>query len=75
MNFSTLQNICSESELLKWCYNHQKSKLPIRAFVGVVTNKPKQASSACWSKDTTRAVVLKSVILFSDHYILTAQLG
>ena len=36
-------------------YTHQKIKLPFRAFVGVVNNKLKRASFACWSKDTTRA--------------------
>ncbi|MCK5103327.1 MAG: hypothetical protein KAI99_18210 [Cyclobacteriaceae bacterium] len=35
-------------------YIHQKIKLPDRAFVGVVTNKQKRVSFACWSKDLPR---------------------
>jgi hypothetical protein len=36
-------------------YTQLKIELPLCAFVGVVTNKPKSLKTACWSEDRTRA--------------------
>jgi len=60
---------------LNCCYAYQKSKLPIRAFVGACLREAgrrqqtKMALISLLVTTPTRAAVLKSAILFSEKYI------